>query len=91
MKNLVFTFALIMTLVCSAFVLNSFIISDETVVGVDLGDDLSQDDGYVYDMVFDGEGRLLTCNKYEWNEGTDSRGLLVDSYVGKAHVADVVR
>lgn len=81
MKNLVFTFALVMTLICSAFVLNSFMLSNNAEnEDVCLGSDLSQDNGMMCDLVFDANGSLISRNTYIWDSERDSKGMLIESY-----------
>lgn len=78
MKNLILSFSLAMTLVCSTVVLNYIYPVESEHVATEMGDDLSTDNGLLYDMVFDGQGNLLSETTYRWNAKEDTKGDIVN-------------
>lgn len=88
MKNFIMTFSLAMVLICGTVVLNYLLPQNNTYDPVALlGDDLSEDDGKLYDIVFDANGELIMARQYTWNIASNKCGDLLDEYIAPKHDA----
>lgn len=84
MKNLILSFALAMSLVCGTVVLN-YMYPAQTEVATEFGNDLSSDNGLLCDMIFDGQGNLLSETTYKWDSKNNAKGDIVNRTVVYSH------
>ena len=82
MKNILLSFTLAVALIGGTIVLNyAFSQDDSQASSIEFGNDLSDDNGCLRDLVFDKNGNILSDTTYRWNDVTNTKGDVVTRVV----------